>query len=270
MLGGGSARFLVPTLPQRRRANPGTIGTPDPVKGFFVMAEVTVISRRLYSWTLVRLLMTAALAGVLGSGTYSLGDEAHDDHDHAEAAHAGDAHHDADHHEGDHGHGGHGEHTIHGEAPKNYFGEKTEFLWWSPQLFIWTLLLFLPLWFLLHRLVWGPMIRAFEERDEKVRQNLAMARKLREDAQSITAGQDADTVRAQQEARNVLDQARAEAAQVVTEKINQARSEAAAEVDKARAEIASAQGSAMTQIEQSAGSIGQRIADNLLGSGGSR
>ena len=193
--------------------------------------------------------------------------------EHPPAAAADSAHHDEHapgtdaHAEGaDHGHGN----TIHGATPRNYFGKGSEFLYWSPQLFIWTLLLFLPLWFLLGRLVWAPMIAAIQERDQRISDSLAMAQKLRDDAATMSVQTDADTIRAQQEARQILENARAEAAKEVNDLLTAAREEAASAQRAATDEIEKATAVGLAEIERSAQTIGSSIADSLIRTGGRR
>jgi F-type H+-transporting ATPase subunit b len=196
-------------------------------------------------------------------------------HDHA-AGHDHDDHgagHDHDDHGAGHDqndHGGHHEKTIHGEPAKNYFGPKTEFLYVSPQLFLWTLIVFLPLWYVLQRLVWKPMIQALEDRDSRIADTLTQAIKLREEARSLTVGLDPETIRTQQEVRTVLDQARSEAAHEVSEMITAAREETAAAQKSARQAIESAAGEAMAKIESSASHVGETIASALTRTGGPR
>jgi F-type H+-transporting ATPase subunit b len=208
----------------------------------------------------------AVVACLLLTARIGLADDPHADthlHDHA-ADHAHVTEH--EHAHDDHGHGN----TIHGEAPKNYFGPKTEFLYWSPQLFLWTLLLFLPLWFLLQRLVWMPMIKGWEERERKMAESLAMAAQLRDEAKSLSAEQDADVVRAQQEARSILDQAREETNQRVSEMVSQAK-DASAEMQKqARVEIDAAVKQGLEDLNHQAEQVGADIARVLSGMGGGR
>ncbi len=215
-------------------------------------------------------LILSAVACLLLTTRVGLADDPHADahsHDHA-ASEAHSAENEHSHAHDDHGHG-HGN-TIHGEAPKNYFGPKTEFLYWSPQLFIWTLLLFLPLWFLLQRLVWVPMIKGWEEREQKMAESLAMAAKLRDEAKSLSAEQDADVIRAQQEARSILDHAREETNQRVAEMVNQAKDAAAEQQKQARAEIDAAVQQGLAELSHQAERVGEDIARNLSGAGGSR
>jgi F0F1-type ATP synthase membrane subunit b/b' len=216
-------------------------------------------------------LILSAVACLLLTARIGLADDPHADthsHDHATGeAHSAEHDHSHDHHD-DHGHG-HGN-TIHGEAPKNYFGPKTEFLYWSPQLFLWTLLLFLPLWFLLQRLVWVPMIKGWEERERKMAESLSMAAKLRDEAKSLSAEQDADVIRAQQEARSLLDQAREETNQRVSEMVSQAKDAAAAQQKQARAEIDAAVQQGLAELDHQAQRVGEDIARNLSGAGGGR
>lgn len=177
-----------------------------------------------------------------------------DEHGHGSAA----APHEAAHEEGHH------PNTIHGEPPKNYFGPKTEFLYWSPQLFIWTMLLFLPLWYILNWFVWGPMVRGIEERDRKMAESLSMAKKLRDEAKSISFEQDADAILAQQEARELLDKARTEAAVDVNEILTKAREESSQSQRAARQEIERATQEGLREIEQSSRELGNQIARNLI------
>lgn len=161
--------------------------------------------------------------------------------------------------------GEHSSRTLHGRPYEQPFGDKTEFLWWSPQLFFWTLLLFLSLWYILGLRVWKPMLQALEERDRRIQESLAMAEKLRDEAQSITQTMDEDIVQAQQAARAALDQARAEASQEVATMMAKARQEQAETLHQARQSVDRAVERGKTDIEKTARSLGAGIAENLIG-----
>lgn len=180
-------------------------------------------------------------------------------------AHSDEVTHDHDDHGGE-SHG-HGVHTIHGEpASKNYFNEpRTAFLYWSPQIFIWTLLLFLPLWFILQRLVWKPMILALEERDRAIAESLATAARLREEAKHLGENLDVETMRAHQEAKALLDKARESASTEVSELLSRARESAAETQRTAQAEVADAVARAIPEIEQSAKRVGAKVVATLVG-----
>lgn len=100
--------------------------------------------------------------------------------------------------------------------------------------------------------------------------SLAMAAQLRDEAKALSAEQDADVIRAQQEARSLLDQAREETNQRVSEMVAQAKEQAAQQQSKTRAEIESAVRQGMTDLDQQAGRIGQEIARSLAATGGER
>jgi F-type H+-transporting ATPase subunit b len=155
--------------------------------------------------------------------------------------------------------------TLHGLPKKNYFGRNTEFLWWSPQLFVWTLLLFLALWYILTRMVWKPMLQAFVDRDERIRETFEMAERLREEAKTIASTMDEEVVHAQQSARALLDQARAEAAAEVAQLTAKARQEQAAELQAARDQIDDAVRRSMVEIEAAAARLGREAAERLAG-----
>lgn len=155
--------------------------------------------------------------------------------------------------------------TLHGQPKKNYFGHNTEFLWWSPQLFVWTLLLFLSLWYILNRLVWRPMLQAFVERDQRIRETFELAEKLREEAKTIATTMDEEVVQAQQAARALLDQARADAAAEVAQLTARARQEQAAELQAAREEMNEAVRRSLVEIEAAAERLGREAAERLAG-----
>lgn len=160
----------------------------------------------------------------------------------------------------------HGEHYKGNpkEDPKQPFGYNTDFLYWSPQLFVWTLALFLLLWFILGRWVWKPMLESFEDRDRRIQESLALAEKLRDEAKSIADTMDIEVVRAQQAVRTTLDQARAEANQEVVELMAKARQEQTDDLSKARADIDSAVALGKADIEGSSRRLGVNIAQTLM------
>ena len=114
------------------------------------------------------------------------------------------------------------------------------------------------------------MIAAIQERDQRISDSLAMAQKLRDDAASMSVQTDADTIRAQHEARQILESARADAAKEVNDLLSAAREEAATAQRAATDEIEKATVAGLAEIERSAHTIGSSIADSLVRTGGRR
>lgn len=173
--------------------------------------------------------------------------------------------HDEEHgHAGEHGDGhGHHAHTIHGEPPRGLLGPGTEFLYIDPILFCWTVGVFLVTAFLLRMFAWKPILHSLEEREQKIASSLAKAEQIRAEARQLLAEQDAELVKAQEEAKRLLDEAREKASRASEALIVQAREDATKAQSEAEARIAEARGEALAEIRNLAGTLSAEIATKV-------
>lgn len=172
----------------------------------------------------------------------------------------------------DHGgeeHADHGHHsaTVHGAPPAYYdfLGSGTEFLYVSPVLFGWTLLVFLALYFIMRTLAWGPILTSFDRRERALRSSLEAAEATRQQAKELLAHQDEVLGAAHEKAKEVLERARAEAGAEAEERLTAAREAADAKQQAALEEIAAAKTTALAEIRESSAELAAQFTSKLTG-----
>ena len=74
-------------------------------------------------------------------------------------------------------------------------------------LMFWTILTFLCLVFILGKFAWGPLLAAIEEREKRMKDDLAGAKKAREDAENIRKDVEAKLAGVSLKTKEILDQA---------------------------------------------------------------
>lgn len=119
---------------------------------------------------------------------------------------------------------------------------------WRADLAIWTVVVFLGLFFVLRRFAWGPMLGALQKREEGIRGAIQDARLAREEAERLQQQFQAQLDHAQDKVREILDEARRDAQRTTQDIMQQAQQEAQATRDRARREIERARDQALKEI----------------------
>ena len=131
--------------------------------------------------------------------------------------------------------------------------------------FWWTLLIFgvsLPfLW----KLVFGPLMRAMEERELAVRKAAEDAERARLETEEMRAAMQQELEAARLEASKRLEEVKRIAAQREQELLAQAKAEAEKERQRARAEIETALQSARQELRTEAARLALDVAERVLG-----
>jgi F-type H+-transporting ATPase subunit b len=185
-------------------------------------------------------------------------------------AHAHDAHdaHDHDAHAGhdEHGHGhGHPDPKVYGKPPAGIFGKGTEFLSISPELLIWTVVVFLVLSFVLRRFAWKPILSSMEDREHRITKSLEAAHAAREETKDLLAQQDVQLAAAHEEIKRMVEQARNESSKESEALIAKAREDAARAREAAQREIEEARVAALAEVRGSASRIAADMAGKTVG-----
>jgi F-type H+-transporting ATPase subunit b len=125
--------------------------------------------------------------------------------------------------------------------PKDLFGKALD-------LAIWTLVVFLVLLFVLGRFAWKPMLQGLEQRENTIRSELEQAQTERKEAQALNERWKEEMAKAQDQVREMLDEARRNGQRASEELLNKAKADAQAERERGRREIALATDQALQQI----------------------
>jgi F-type H+-transporting ATPase subunit b len=105
------------------------------------------------------------------------------------------------------------------------------------DLSIWTIVVFLVLFFVLRKFAWGPMMEGLENREKNIRGELEGAQKANAEAQTLRQEFERKINEAQQQVRAMIDEARKNGEQLKTDLVNQGTAAIQAEKDRARREL---------------------------------
>lgn len=131
-------------------------------------------------------------------------------------------------------------------------------------LFVWTLFIFLILFFLLKKFAWKPIIGAIKAREESIEGSLQEAKKAREEMANLKSENEALL----REARDTRDKMIREAREIQDKLVNEAKTEAQEEanriIDNARKQIESERMAALTSIKNLVGQLSLEIAEKVI------
>lgn len=105
------------------------------------------------------------------------------------------------------------------------------------DLSIWTWLVFLLLFLILRKFAWGPMLEGLKKREETIHHAMNEAQLARAEAEKLRSQFQAEIAKANDQVRELLDEARRDAQHTKDEMLNQARAEIQSERDRLRREI---------------------------------
>ena len=171
-----------------------------------------------------------------------------------EAAH-GDAH-------ADHGHGGHHAHI--GEDVSKAVKDPSEF---SPDLAIYTFIVFLVLFFSLQSLAWPKISGALDAREAGIRQAIADAETSRLQAEAFMKEHKGRLEAVEETVKGIVAEGRRDAETTKASILKQAEAEAEAIKNRALAEISRAKDQALSEIFDSLAGQVSAATERVLGSG---
>jgi len=129
----------------------------------------------------------------------------------------------------------------------------------------WAVIIFVTVLLLLRKLAWGPLLKALDEREAKIRASLEAADRMRAEQQKFQAEQEALLAAARKEATEIVAEGKRDAEEVKAKIVEDARTQAEATKDRAISEIDRARDLAVVEIHQRAVAISISIAEKLLG-----
>ncbi|MDP6940545.1 MAG: F0F1 ATP synthase subunit B [Planctomycetota bacterium] len=130
--------------------------------------------------------------------------------------------------------------------------------------FIWTIVIFLISLPFMWKVVFGPIAKALEDREEATRQAAQVAEAAREETETLRAEIEADLAEARREARERVREAESRAEAKEKEILAKARDEAERERQRSREEIESAKASALEELRATAVELGVGIAEKAI------
>ena len=131
-------------------------------------------------------------------------------------------------------------------------------------LFVWTLFIFLCLFFLLKKFAWKPIMGAIKAREVSIEESLQQAQKAREEMSNLKSENEALL----REARETRDKMLREAREIQEKMVNDAKTEASEEaqriIQNGRQQIESERMAALTDIKNLVGQLSIEIAEKVL------
>ncbi|MCC5830171.1 MAG: F0F1 ATP synthase subunit B [Phycisphaeraceae bacterium] len=127
-----------------------------------------------------------------------------------------------------------------------------------------ALIAFTVLFFGLKKYAWGPILQGLQDREQKIKDDLAKAQRTFQDAQKLLDEHRALMATADQEARKIIDAGRRDAETAAAQIREQAEKEITAVKQRARQEINAAREQALAEIFSRVAVISSELAGSIL------
>lgn len=127
-----------------------------------------------------------------------------------------------------------------------------------------AIIAFAIVFFLLKKKAWGPIISGLQDRENKIREDLASAEKARDEATAKTEELDAKLAEAHAEVRSIIDQARADAESLRSKRVGEIESEIQQLRERATGEIESAKQQAVQDLYAKSATLAVAVAEKIL------
>jgi F-type H+-transporting ATPase subunit b len=153
------------------------------------------------------------------------------------------------------------EHELgHGNATET-LESVTEF---RTDLAIYTFVVFALLLLILGKFAWPPIVRALEERERRIADNIAAAEAKNEEAKQLLAQHEARLAAAADEVRGLLEEARRDAEHTKAQIVAEARQAAQAEHERAIRDVEQAKDVAMKQLAETSAVLAVQLASKVV------
>jgi F-type H+-transporting ATPase subunit b len=129
---------------------------------------------------------------------------------------------------------------------------------------LWTIVVFLLLFFVLRKMAWGPMLEGLKKREDNIRLAVEEAKIARAETEKIRADFKAQMDKAYAEIPKIMDEARREAQQLADDMRAKANSDIAAERQRLRREIETARDQALKELQDFSADLATRISSKVL------
>jgi len=130
---------------------------------------------------------------------------------------------------------------------------------------IWTIISFVILLYLLKKFAWTPILKALEDRENGIKNNIEAAKNTRDEAQKLLEDYNRKLAEAQAQAQSLLAGARQDAERVRDELMVKAKEDAVAQVDKARRQIDQERQEAINAIRVEVASMVVLSVEKIIG-----
>jgi F-type H+-transporting ATPase subunit b len=134
----------------------------------------------------------------------------------------------------------------------------------NPGLIVWTIATFVLLLIVLKKIAWKPLMGALESREKNIRETLEEAEEAKREAARILNENKLAMERANDEASRILRDGRTLAEQMKNELLAKAQENAKSIVDQAKAEIQREKETALLQVRNEVADLAITVAEKIL------
>ena len=131
-------------------------------------------------------------------------------------------------------------------------------------LVFWTTLCFVIFWFLVGKFAFKPIVGAIKQREDSISNALSSAQKAKEEMLQLQADNQVAVKQAQQEASQILKEARELKASIESNAQTKAKDDATRIIAEARIEIQKQKESALLEVKQEVSKMAIQIAEKIL------
>ena len=135
----------------------------------------------------------------------------------------------------------------------------------DPGLMFWTVATFLALLFALSRFAWKPLLGALDARENRIRDNIQDAQRLKDESEALLEEHRAQLAQARKEAQQIIADSRDAGERVRRDIEEKARAEGQAILDRAKNEIERSKVAALESIRRESVDIALGAAAKLIG-----
>ncbi len=125
-------------------------------------------------------------------------------------------------------------------------------------------IVFIAVLFILRKAAWGPILKGLQDRESRIRNDLQSAERAAQQAQNTLQEYQSKLAAAQEEAKRVIDQGRADAQKIAAGIKDQAQRDIDQMRQRAESEIRSAKEQAVGELYARTGELATAVAERIL------
>ena len=134
----------------------------------------------------------------------------------------------------------------------------------NPGIFLWTLVTFFIVLGILKWKAWGPLMKALDDREEKIASALNAASKAKEEAEKVSSDYEEMIAKAESEKQKILTQAKDDSDQLRQKKEAEADAKCDDMLNKAKKEIEAEKAKALKEIKSVAVNLSIEAASKII------
>lgn len=155
--------------------------------------------------------------------------------------------------------------TAHGDSTGHAAeAQSTNIMNVDPGLMIWTVVTFVLLLVVLRLTAWKPLVGALEAREQRIRESIEDADRIKHEAEEVMDRYQAMMTQAKSEAQAIIDEGKADALKVKQSIADETRREAEESKERARREIALATDEAKKELWAESSKLSTLLAAKIL------